>query len=153
EPAPAEPPFYTAAPPSRDAAAEEEAETVPADARQLYNAAYRDVTEGNYQLALMELREFLDRFGETPLADNAQYWIGEIYYAQQQYPQAVEEFLKVVNDYPEADKVPAAYLKTAFSFRAQDDLPTARRYLQFLIDRYPDTGEADLAREALRELP
>lgn len=129
-----------------------ESDKVPAEARQLYNTAYRDLTQGNYQLALMEMRDYLDRYPQTDLSDNAQYWIGEIYYAQSQYAQAIEEFLNVVNNFPDADKVPAAYLKTAYSFRGMGDIPTTRRYLRFLMDRYPDSNEAGLARQAMTDL-
>jgi tol-pal system protein YbgF len=121
------------------------------DARPLYDAAYLNLTQGNYQLSLMEFREYLQRFPDTNLTDNAQYWIGEVYYAQSQYDQAVEEFLKVVDQYPEADKVPAAYLKTAYSFRRLGDVPTARRYLRLIMDRYPDSEESRLARQKLAE--
>lgn len=126
-------------------------ETGTRDAKPLYDAAYRDLTQGNYQLALMEFREYLQRFPDTDLADNSQYWMGEVFYAQSQYDQAIEEFLKVVDRYPDADKVPAAYLKTAYSFERLGDMPTARRYLRLIMDRYPDSEESRLARRRLAE--
>jgi len=128
------------------------ATSAPTTARELYDAAYTDLTRGNYQLALMGFRDYLKRYPDTDLADNAQYWIGEVYYAQSQYAQAIEEFLLVVDRYPGADKVAAAYLKTAFSFRRTGDLPTARRYLRLIMDRFPDSEEARLARQNLAEL-
>jgi len=148
---------FDSSPPPRDAVAvppvtETATSAAGLEARQLYDSAYLDLTRGNYQLALMEFRDFLRRFPDTDLADNAQYWVGEAYYTQGQYAQSIEEFLKVVNEYPDTDKVAAAYLKTAYSFRGLGDLPTARRYLRYLMDRYPDAEEAQLAREALSDL-
>jgi tol-pal system protein YbgF len=124
----------------------------PLEARRLYEKAKANLDQGNYQLALMGFREFLDRFPESTLADNAQYWIGEVYYAQGRYDRAIEEFLKVTTDYPGADKIPAAYLKVAFAFRSKGDRPTARRYLRYLVEHFPESREAEMAASALEEL-
>jgi len=124
----------------------------PAEGQRLYQVAYQDLMEENYQLALINFRAFLERFPQTRLSDNAQYWIGEVYYGQRQFQTALEEFRKVIEEYPEGDKVPAAYYKIALCFQNLRDLPTARRYLEFLIRQHPDSREARLAEAALREL-
>jgi tol-pal system protein YbgF len=118
---------------------------------QLYQAAYQELMEDNYQLALSDLRVFLERFPRTRLSDNAQYWIGEVYYEQKQFSVAVDEFRRVIDEYPDQDKVPAAYYKLALSFRALRDPATARRYLDLLTTRYPDSREAQLAKERRSE--
>jgi len=124
----------------------------PPEAMQLYDAAYQDLQRDNYQLALISLRGFLTRYPQTSLADNAQYWIGEAYYAQGQYENAIEEFRRVIDEYPGQDKEPAAYYKIALSFRALRDPASARRYLRVLVERFPDTREAQLARELIPDL-
>ena len=121
------------------------------EARRLYEVAYQDLMRENYQLALINFRSFLERHPATVLSDNAQYWIGEVYYAQGQFHLAVEEFRKVVEDYPGHEKVPAAYLKIALCFQKLQDLPTARRYLEYVIQNYPETREAQLAEERLEQ--
>lgn len=136
-------------PPATPAAAE--LPDPPAEGAQLYQAAYQELMEDNYQLALSDLRVFLERFPRTNLSDNAQYWIGEVYYGQKQYSVAVDEFRKVIDEYPDQDKVPAAYYKLALSFRALRDSATARRYLDLLISRHPDSHEAQLAQERRAE--
>jgi tol-pal system protein YbgF len=122
------------------------------EGQRLYQIAYQDLMEENFQLALINFRAFLDRFPGTRLSDNAQYWIGEVYYGQHQFQTAIEEFRRVIEDYPNGDKVPAAYYKIALCFQNLRDLPTARRYLQFLIKQYPDAREARLAEATLQEL-
>ncbi len=124
----------------------------PADGKRLYDIAYRDLMQENYQLALINFRAYLDRYPGTRLADNAQYWLGEVYYAQGQYNVAVEEFRKVIEDYPGQDKVPSAYYKLALCFQLLDDVPTARRYLEYILETFPDSREAQLAEERLTEL-
>lgn len=123
----------------------------PEAGTQLYQSAYQELMEDNYQLALSDLRVFLERFPRTRLSDNAQYWIGEVYYEQKQFSVAVDEFRRVIDEYPDQDKVPAAYYKLALSFRALRDPATARRYLDLLINRYPNSGEAQLAKERRSE--
>jgi tol-pal system protein YbgF len=123
----------------------------PEDGQRLYQVAYQDLMEENYQLALINFRAFLERYPQTRLSDNAQYWIGEVYYGQRQFQTAVEEFRRVVEDYANGDKVPAAYYKIALCFQNQRDLPTARRYLEFLIAQYPNSREARLAEATLAE--
>lgn len=121
----------------------------PEEGRRLYEIAYNDLMQENYQLALINFRAFLKRHPGTRLSDNAQYWIGEVYYAQGQYGLAIEEFRRVIEEYPGQDKVPAACYKAALSFEQEEDLPTARRYLEYLIEQFPDSREAGLAHERL----
>lgn len=124
----------------------------PEEGLRRYETAYRELRNGNYQLALINFREFIDRYPRTSLSDNAQYWIGEAYYAQAQYAVAIDEFRKVIDEHPGEDKEPAAYYKIALSFKSLRDPTTARRYFEFLIERFPQTEEAKLAREQLAEL-
>ncbi len=124
----------------------------PEEGRRRYETAYRDLQRENYQLALINFRAFLDEYPATRLSDNAQYWIGEVYYAQGQFTQAAEEFRKVVDDYAGQDKVPAAYYKIALCFINLRDKVTAKRYLDYLVERFPDTREAQLAEQKRAEL-
>jgi tol-pal system protein YbgF len=152
-----EPPAVTPAAPAAGAPAPEPQTAPPAsggdlpdppsDGQELYQSAYQDLMADNYQLALSDFRAYLERYPRTNLADNAQYWIGEVYYEQKQYGVAVEEFRKVVEEYPGQDKAPAAYYKMALCFRSLRDNATAKRYLDLVIERFPDSHEADLAKE------
>jgi tol-pal system protein YbgF len=126
-------------------------DSTPGEAKRLYDIAYQDLMSQNYQLALLNFRAFLDRHPGTSLSDNAQYWIGEVYYAQRQFNISVEEFRKVIEEFPDQDKVPAAYYKIALCFKEMNDQTTGRRYLGYLIEHHGDTREADLARARLRE--
>jgi tol-pal system protein YbgF len=123
----------------------------PEEGRRLYDIAYRDLMQENFQLALINFRAFLDRYPGTRLSDNAQYWIGEVYYAQGQFNLAVEEFRKVVEEYPGQDKVPAACYKLALCFEQLDDRATAQRYFEYLRERFPRTREAQMAMRRLEE--
>ncbi len=122
------------------------------DAAELYNTAYKDLTRGNYQLALEGFRQFLINFPDHPLAENAQYWIGEAFYAQAQYHIAFEEFKIVVTKYNAGRKVPAALLKMAYCLIKQGKRLEARYYLDQVIRKFPKSEEAQLAKEKLKEI-
>ncbi len=119
------------------------------DPRGLYEAAYLQVTRGQYDLAVNAMEDFVRQFPSSDLADNAVYWIGESYYAMRRFNQAVEAFVRLIDAYPRGDKVPAAMLKLGYAFSEMGDAATARRYWTSLVEKYPDREEAALARTRL----
>jgi len=121
----------------------------PQDARSVYEAAYLQVTRGHYDLAISAMDEFVRQYSASDLADNAIYWIGESHYAQHRFNQAVEAFVRLIDAYPDGDKVPAALLKLGYTFAEMGDAPTSRRYLESVIDQHPGSEEAALARTRL----
>jgi tol-pal system protein YbgF len=122
------------------------------DARQAYREAYLDINAGNYELAMMGFEEFLRNFPDSELSDNAQYWIGECFYATERYDEAFVAFRKVLDDYPEGDKVPSALLKAAYCLLALDREEEGKGFLNELISSYPLSEEAQLAEERLQDL-
>src|SRR5262249_320724 len=96
-------------------------------ASDLYQTAYLDYTRGNYTLAIAAFNEFIRLYPETDLAEKAQYWIGESHFslardlatkgdrprANQEYERAVQEFRRVMINYPRGDRVPTAVYKEA----------------------------------------
>lgn len=122
------------------------------NAQELYEAAYQDLVKGQYQLAEMGFRQYIEMEPRSSLSDNALYWIGESFYAQKKYDKAVPEFEKVIKDYPRADKAPAAMLKLGYSHMALRRVKLGSEILQRLKQLYPLTKEAKLAQTRLREL-
>ena len=119
--------------------------------RAVYDAAYQDLTRGNYGLALMGFQEVISKYPSSELADNAQYWIGESYYAQKDFRQALAEFQKAMDVYPKGDKVPAALLKIGFCQQQLGDKAAGHATFEKLIERFPDSEEARLAKTKLQE--
>lgn len=120
-----------------------------ADPKPLFDEASQDLTQGRYAQALRSFREFLLRAPESSLADNAQYGVGECFFAQSQFDSAGAAYARVPALWPDGDRVPAALYKLALS---QDKLGRAaesRKTLEDLVQRFPLSGEAQLARERL----
>ncbi len=131
-----------------------------------YQAASLDFSKGHYSLAIPAFREFVRRFPDSPLADSAQYAIGESYFSmarasaaagqadksRQELEQAVHEFRKVMVGYPRASKVSAALYKEALALAELKQTGLARARLQYLIEHFPQSEEAPLAKERLAAL-
>jgi tol-pal system protein YbgF len=131
--------------------------TVPApagteDPMQTYQAAYRDYQRGNYDLAIAGFRDFIARNPNSDLADNAAYWIGESFFSQKKFREAIEQFDTVVTRYPQSDKVAGALLKKGYSYIAMGERAQGVVQLQYVIHEHPNTQEAALARQRLKQL-
>jgi tol-pal system protein YbgF len=122
------------------------------DPEEVYDTAYRDVSRGSYTLAVAGFREFLRLFPDHSLADNAQYWIGECFYVQNDMESASTEFRRVIDGYPDGDKVPAAYLKLGYAALRLNNTNEARRHFDELIQKYPRSEESRSARTKLASL-
>ena len=135
-----------------------------ASAEESYQAAYLDFSKGLYPLAVSGFRDFLRRFPDSPLADSSQYWIGEAYFsmaratasqpekARENLEQAVQEFRKVVVAYPRGSKVPTALYKEALALVDLKQTALAQARLQYLVEHFPQSEEAPLAKERLASL-
>jgi tol-pal system protein YbgF len=127
----------------------EEPQTDPAD---IYMEAYQDTMDKNYTAAMEKFKKFLDRFPDHKLSDNAQYWVGEIYYARGDWERAILEFDKVVKNFPAGDKAADSLLKQGYSFEKLGDLKTARILLKRVSEEFPQSESAVKARERLEEM-
>jgi tol-pal system protein YbgF len=128
------------------------APAVSADPMETYQAAYRDYQRGNFDLAIEGFRDFLSTSGNSDLADNASYWIGESLFSQKKYREAIEQFDAVVNKYPKSDKVPGALLKKGYSYISIGERAQGVVQLQYVVHEHPRSQEASLARQRLKQL-
>lgn len=122
------------------------------DPLELYAAAYRDYQRGNWDLAASGFREFLEGNAQSDLADNAAYWIGESFFSQKKYREAIQQFDEVITRYPKSDKVAAALLKKGYSYLETGERAQGIVQLQYVVHEHPSAAEANLARQRLRAL-
>lgn len=153
EPSPA--PAAQAAPPP---VAEPAPPATPVAARpsgtdqQNYQAAFEIIQARRYPEAGRAFTAFLTAFPTSPLADNAQYWLAETYYAQADFQTALGEFKKVADNFPQSQKLPDALLKIGYCEDELDNDNAARAALQQVMRQYPDTTAARLASQRLERL-
>ncbi|MBF0190466.1 MAG: tol-pal system protein YbgF [Magnetococcales bacterium] len=166
------PPAAVAAPPSASAAAQAPAAPRPATAapapapaspsaakpatpvasgtpKEIYEAAFQQLKQGQYDGAKAGFQNFLKVHGKDPMADNAQYWIGELHYVQRQFPEALMAFNQVLLRWPNSGKVPDCLLKIGFSFYELNDMENANTSLQRLVKDFPNSSPAAVAKPRL----
>jgi len=128
------------------------AATATADPETLYQTSYSDYLRGNYDLAMLGFKQYLEAFPETDLADNAIYWIGECFYRQQKYVEAIGEYDRVLKQYPRSDKTASALLKKGFALLEQGQRKDGIAQLQNVARSFPASDEANLAKQRLQSL-
>lgn len=114
-----------------------------------YETAKTLYDKGLYKAAQTSLDEFIKKFPESEQAPAAQYYIGECYYQQREYEDAIFEYQKVIKKYGQSRWISNALLKQALSFQAIGDKTTAKLLLQKLAREYPQTYSGREAKKRL----
>ncbi len=122
------------------------------DPDSLYNSGLSFYNGGQYALAIQAFQDYLRSYGETDRASNAQFYIADSYYIQKDYKNAITEYDKCIERYPQGNKAAAAQLKKGFALIELGEKSAGLRELRSLIDQYPNSREADLARQRLKKL-
>jgi len=118
----------------------------------LYNQAQNLFMAGKLAESIDKFADFILHYPKHTLADNAQYWIGEVYYSQKDYQKAALEFKKVIDNYPNENKAPDALLKAGFSYIEISHNEKAIDALKMVVEQYPASEAAAKAKAKLQEL-
>lgn len=117
-----------------------------------YKNALERYQKGEYGEARAILTDFLRKNPDHDLAANAQYWIGETWFSEKNYEQAILAFQDVIKNYPGKEKIPAAMLKQGMSFAELGDTKSARFIYRKLVEDFPKSEEAKKGAEKLKTL-
>lgn len=123
-----------------------------ARADMLYQKGLESLKAGDMPAARTQLTAFIDQQPQHELVSNARYWIGETFYSEKNYEQAILEFQEIIKQFPKMEKAPSAMLKQALAFKALKDIKSSRYVLGRLVQDYPKSEEAKRARVLLKEL-
>lgn len=121
----------------------------PKQARAEYDRAFRLLQQAHYKQATEAFQGFLERYPASEYADNARYWLGETSYVMRDLPTALEDFNRLLTDYPASRKVPDAMLKIGYIHAERKEWDRARTVLEELERNHPGTTAARLAKERL----
>jgi len=123
----------------------------PTDRGALYNLARQKLDQGQPAKARELFADFLNRYPKDELAANAQYWLGETYYADKKWNDAIVEFQKVIKDYKGSEKAPDALLKIGMSFQAQGDCQNALLFFDEVAQAHKGAPAAKTAHDRAAE--
>lgn len=118
----------------------------------LYNFAKKLFDDGDKENARIQFENFINKYPESKNADNARFWIADSYYVEKWFEKAILEYQKVIEIYPDSNKMAASILKQGYAFAELGEKANARLILKELIRKHPDSNEAKYAQEKLKTL-
>jgi len=124
----------------------------PIGEQEAYHHVFDLLKQRRYEDAVRGFEDLLARYPNGEFADNARYWLGETHYVRHDYAAALIQFWRVAVDYPLSPKVPAALLKISYIHYEKGDWQRARNKLQDIIEKFPDTAEAQRAQDRLERM-
>jgi tol-pal system protein YbgF len=120
--------------------------------RSVYGQAFDALKAGSYSVAISGFRSFLKQYPSSPLAPNAEYWLGEAHYVNQQFAAAESDFQTVLDNWPSSSKAPDAMLDLGNTQLAQGKTAKGRATLHQVVSQFSGTGAANRAQTRLKQL-
>ena len=145
------PPSAAATAPSQTTAAPS-ASADPVAEKAAYDAAFAALKDGRYAESARRFQAFVDQYPQSDLAGNAYYWLGESYYAAENFRVAQDTFQALLTRYPNSQKASDALLKVGYCQYETKQWDQAESTLNDVVTRYPNTQAARLAQGRLRAL-
>lgn len=126
--------------------------TLPNNEEEAYQQVFKWLQEGNYDKSIIGFNQLLKTFPQGNYADNAQYWLGEAYFAQKNYAAAITALTTLLEKYPNSPKKASAMLKLGYAYDEQKDAANAKTTLEKVKSTFPGTASARLAEERLQKI-
>jgi tol-pal system protein YbgF len=129
-------------------------QTTPPSAREraFYDDAYTAYKRGDYATAREKLNKFIEAFPQSQYKVNALFWIAECSYQEKRYEEAIIKYDEIITTYPHHPKASSALLKQGFAFLMIGDHTDGVLILKKVIDLYPTSDQAEIARRKLDTL-
>ena len=147
-PAKAEPTKEQSASPKTEAAGKKSIGSVD----EAYKSAYDQFSKGNIEGAKAGFKKLLEVYPKSKYTENAHYWLGECYFAEKKYEEAILEFDEVIKKYAKGNKVPDALFRQGMAFLEMKDTVNAKLILKEVVKRFPKSEQANRARKKLKEI-
>jgi tol-pal system protein YbgF len=120
--------------------------------QRLYDQAWGDYVGAQYNLAIAGFENYIRSYPKSELAGEAQYFIGESYYLQGMYREAVTAYDRGISDYPNGKRIPDLYFKRGMALNALGQTDRARESWEFVLKNFPNSDAGRLARQRLDQL-
>ncbi len=120
--------------------------------RQAYQKAFDQLRDLHYGQAVTAFRAFLKQYPNGRYSYIAQYWIAEADYAQRDFKQAIVDYGDLIQHYPKNPKVAEAMLKIGYCYYESGQKDAAKKDLNQLLQRYPNSTEAGQASNFLQKM-
>ncbi len=118
------------------------------DSKAAYASARQLLLDGDYKAAAAAFQDYVDRFGDSPNARPARYWLGETKYIQQDYAGAAVAYAGAIRGWPDTAWAPDAVVKLSLSLVQLNRRKDACDALAAFDRRYPQASPAARTRAA-----
>jgi tol-pal system protein YbgF len=118
----------------------------------LYETAQADYFAGQWSSAISGFEAFLRAFPRSEQADDAQLYIGETYFAQNQWSEAIAAYNQLIQSYAGTNSVPVAYYKRGLAQERLGQIDAARASWEAAAKSFPDSDAGRLAKQNLDRL-
>ncbi len=112
------------------------------DAKTLYNEAFAAIKKQNYKSAETQFEAFLELHPKNDLAGNAQYWLGESYFARGQFDKAAIAFAEGFQKYRDSQKAPDNLFKLGLTMARMNKKEEACIAFKNFSAEYPKVSES-----------
>ena len=127
-------------------------EDLPQDPAEMYKVALDKFNAGYTKTARAIFTEFIRRAPDDEKADDAQFYIGESYFSESRFVEAVTEYRKVYDSYQRGDRFREAVLRIGLSYERTNDCVKAKKIYKFARDEFKKTSEGKKAGEKYKAL-
>ena len=107
--------------------------------------AYESAINSEFERAIAEFDQYLSIYSTGRFVTNAHYWKGQSYLYLSRYQEAIAAYELILQQFPDAPKVPDAMYGLGVAYEGVGDVARARQLMQEIKRKYPNTGVANLA--------
>ena len=119
------------------------------EVKDFYMEAYKAYKANDFEGAREKFKTILKNYPESEYSDNSRFWIAESYYKEKNYEDAILAYEELIKKNSRSDKIPGAMLKQGLAFYELNDKKTGKIVLEKLIEKFPDSEEAQVAKQKL----
>jgi len=118
---------------------------------ELYEKAYSSYQQGDFKNARKLFEEYIEKFPKGKWIGQAYFWIGESYFKEKKYEEAILSYQKLIELRGWHPLKPTAMFKQAQAFKALGDIEAYKILLKKVINQYPNSKEAEKAKKLLKK--
>jgi tol-pal system protein YbgF len=122
---------------------------MPPSATSYYQAAMADYMTGKFDLAISGFKEVIEKFGTSPQAADAQFYVAESLYSQSKCQQAIAEYDRLTKNYKESKRLPDAYLMQGVCYDDLKQTTKANAMYKQVLSLFPNSDAATQAQQQL----
>ncbi|MCD6292196.1 MAG: tol-pal system protein YbgF [Deltaproteobacteria bacterium] len=118
----------------------------------LYDDALATFKRGSIKSSKKKFKKFIASFPNSNFKINALFWIGECFYKEKDYAEAIIKYDEIIAKHPQHPKAASALLKQGFAFLQLGDATDGKLILEKVINNYPKSDQAEIARRKLKSI-